>query len=105
MLLGPEAMSNSCGGSAEQRLLCLIVVCAPLVHCQGLASSSVLLVMRPLAGAAVYAMLEECGGLAVLHDPLLSVATAEIVATHRSRLEIQRDIKAKERARDTLARR
>lgn len=58
--------------------------------------------VRPLR--TVHALLEYAGGLALLQDPLLSTATAEIVAGSRPRMAIQRDIKAKERARDGLAR-
>ena len=56
--------------------------------------------VRPLR--TVYALLEERGKLALLQDPLMEKATSEIVSQGRSRAEIQRDIKAKERARDTL---
>ena len=59
--------------------------------------------VRPLR--TVYALLEERGKLALLQDPLMEKATREIVSQGRSRAEIQRDIKEKERARDTLARR
>ena len=52
----------------------------------------------------VHAMLEEGGALPLLSDPLLSTATAEISAGNRPRFEIQRDIKAKERARSALTR-
>lgn len=53
----------------------------------------------------VYRMLEERGGLRMLDDPLMTTATAEIVAGERPRHEVQRDIKAKERAREALAKR
>ncbi|GFR42252.1 hypothetical protein Agub_g3147 [Astrephomene gubernaculifera] len=53
----------------------------------------------------VYLFLEERGGLAMLDDPLMQPATAEIVAGDRPRHEIQRDIKVKERAREALSRR
>ena len=58
--------------------------------------------MRPLR--TVHRLLEECGGLAMLKDPHMTTATAEIVAGERPRHEVQRDIKAKERARAQLAR-
>eukprot|EP00887_Chlorella_sp_A99_P003240 scaffold9.g3240.t1 len=51
--------------------------------------------VRPLR--TVHALLEEAGGLAMLDDPLMEVATAEIAAAGRSRAE--------ERAREALARR
>lgn len=53
----------------------------------------------------VHRFLEERGGLALLDDPLMATATAEIVAGERPRHEIQRDIKVKERARELLAKR
>ncbi|PNH09778.1 hypothetical protein TSOC_003592 [Tetrabaena socialis] len=53
----------------------------------------------------VHRFLEERGGLALLSDPLLETAAAEIIAGERPRHEIQRDIKVKERARETLGRR
>lgn len=59
--------------------------------------------VRPLR--TVYSLLEEKGGLAMLNDSLMQRATAEIVSLGRSRGEIQRDIRDKERSRDTLARR
>lgn len=59
--------------------------------------------IRPLR--TVHSLLEEKGGLALLTDPLLPTATAEIVATGRSRPDVQRAIKAKEAARAALARR
>ena len=59
--------------------------------------------IRPLR--TVHALLEEKGGLALLSDPLLPTATAEIVAAGRSRADVQRAIKTKEAARATLARR
>jgi len=52
----------------------------------------------------VYNVLEEGGALGMLEDPLVATATAEIVARNRPRAAVQRDIKSKERARDTLAR-
>ena len=59
--------------------------------------------VRPLK--TVYSLLEEKGGLAMLSDPLMSRATREIVSLGRSRYDIQKDIKDKERSRDTLAHR
>ncbi|KXZ52275.1 hypothetical protein GPECTOR_10g906 [Gonium pectorale] len=53
----------------------------------------------------VYRFLEERGGLALLDDPLMQTATAEIVAGSRPRHEVQRDIKIKEKAREALSRR
>ncbi|KAG2439554.1 hypothetical protein HXX76_004907 [Chlamydomonas incerta] len=53
----------------------------------------------------VYVFLEERGGLAMLDDGLMHTATAEIVAGDRPRHEIQREIKLKEKARETLSRR
>lgn len=64
--------------------------------------------VRPLRTVAAF--LEERVGsahaAALLDDPLCSLATAEIPSgPDRPRAEVQRDIRAKERARDTLARR
>lgn len=59
--------------------------------------------IRPLK--TVYSLLEERGGLAMLSDPLMARATQEIVSMGRSRYDIQKDIKDKERSRDVLARR
>ena len=53
----------------------------------------------------VHSHLDAANGLALLSDPLMERATAEIVSTSRSRSEIQRDIKDKEKARATLAKR
>ncbi|EFJ53122.1 hypothetical protein VOLCADRAFT_115699 [Volvox carteri f. nagariensis] len=53
----------------------------------------------------VSSFLEERGGLAMLDDPLMHTATAEIVAGERPRHEVQRDIKIKEKAREALSRR
>lgn len=58
--------------------------------------------VRPLR--TVYTLLEEAGGLALLDDPQVERATAEIIAGDRLRSEIQRDIKLKEKAREALAR-
>ena len=51
----------------------------------------------------VYSVLELHGALGLLRDDLITVATKEIYAEGRSRREIQRDIKSKERAIETLA--
>ena len=51
----------------------------------------------------VRAFLEARGGTAILSDPLLGRATAEIVSFGRVRSEVQRDIKDKERCRERLA--
>jgi hypothetical protein len=51
----------------------------------------------------VHGLLDEHGMLDLLRDPLITTATQEIVADKRSRREIQRDIKAKERAIETLS--
>lgn len=58
--------------------------------------------VRPLR--TVYSLLEEGGGLPLLDDPLMHIATAEIVAEGRPRHEIDRAIKNKERARAQLSR-
>jgi len=57
--------------------------------------------IRPLR--TVHALLEERHGLALLSDPLLPSATAEIEAAGKARAEVQRAIAAKERARAALA--
>ena len=57
--------------------------------------------VRPLR--TVYSFLQEVGAEALLADPLLPVATAEIDSKGRSRHEIQKDIRRKEKARDALA--
>lgn len=64
--------------------------------------------VRPLRTVAAF--LEERAGAdlaaALLDDPLCPLATAEIPSgSGRSRAEVQRDIRAKERAREALARR
>lgn len=52
----------------------------------------------------VHRVLEQGGALALLDDPLLAAATAEISSEPGlSRQEIQRRIRTKERARETLA--
>ncbi|GMH41918.1 hypothetical protein BSKO_09837 [Bryopsis sp. KO-2023] len=59
--------------------------------------------VRPLK--SVHCTLEENDGLKMLSDPLINLATAEIVVADKSRPQIQREIKLKEKARDTLAQR
>ncbi|KDQ13400.1 hypothetical protein BOTBODRAFT_33707 [Botryobasidium botryosum FD-172 SS1] len=51
----------------------------------------------------VYGVLEAHGALDLLRDDRVAIATREIVAEGRSRHEIQREIKAKERAIEVLA--
>ncbi|KAF8462485.1 hypothetical protein DFH94DRAFT_858097 [Russula ochroleuca] len=51
----------------------------------------------------VHEMLDVHGVLDLLRDPLITTATQEINAEKRSRREIQRDIRAKERAIETLS--
>lgn len=51
----------------------------------------------------VYTVLEAGGALDLLRDDLISTATKEIQSEGRSRREIQRDIKSKERAIESLA--
>jgi hypothetical protein len=51
----------------------------------------------------VHGLLEVHGMLDLLRDPLITTATQEIIAEKRSRRDIQRDIKAKERAIETLS--
>ena len=51
----------------------------------------------------VHGLLEAHGALGLLRDPLITTATQEIVAEKRTRREIQRDIRAKERAIETLS--
>ena len=51
----------------------------------------------------VYSTLEGHGALDLLKDDLIAVATQEIYSEGRSRRDIQRDIKAKERAIESLA--
>ncbi|KAF7332450.1 B box-type domain-containing protein [Mycena kentingensis (nom. inval.)] len=57
--------------------------------------------VRPIK--TVYFLLEEYDALDLLRDDLITVATKEIYAEGRSRREIQKDIKSKERAIETLA--
>jgi Protein of unknown function (DUF2009) len=52
----------------------------------------------------VYDLLDSCDALELLRDNRVSVATQEVIAEGRPRQEIQKDIKAKERAIETLAR-
>ena len=58
--------------------------------------------VRPLRTVSV--LLEEGGASKMLDDPLMALATAEIASADRPRAAVQKDIKMKERARDTLAR-
>ncbi|KAK0243099.1 hypothetical protein EDD85DRAFT_813911 [Armillaria nabsnona] len=51
----------------------------------------------------VYAVLEEAGALDLLREDLITVATKEIYAEGRPRRDIQKEIKSKERAIETLA--
>ncbi|KZP06726.1 hypothetical protein FIBSPDRAFT_763913 [Athelia psychrophila] len=51
----------------------------------------------------VYSVLDKCDALDLLRDDLITAATKEIYSEGRSRREIQKDIKAKERAIETLA--
>ena len=57
--------------------------------------------VRPLR--TVHSLLEDGNALGLLLDPLLPRATREIASRDRSRAEVQRDIRLKERARDALA--
>ncbi|KAF8592747.1 hypothetical protein K439DRAFT_1379083 [Ramaria rubella] len=57
--------------------------------------------VRPIK--TVYSVLEEHGALDLLKDNLITVATREIYSEDRSRREIQKDIRAKERAIEALA--
>ena len=59
--------------------------------------------VKPLKTA--HALLAEKGGLAMLNDGLMHQATAEIMHEGRPRSEVQREIKAKEKAREHLSRR
>lgn len=52
---------------------------------------------------SVYTILDENDALNMLRDDLIMVATQEIYSEGRSRREVQRDIKNKERAIETLA--
>lgn len=51
----------------------------------------------------VYAVLDEHDALDLLRDDLITIATKEIYAEGRTRRDIQKEIKAKERAIETLA--
>ncbi|KAH9854994.1 hypothetical protein C2E23DRAFT_883533 [Lenzites betulinus] len=57
--------------------------------------------VRPIK--TVYSVLEEYDALDLLRDDLVSVATKEIYSDGRTRREVQRDIKSKERAIEALA--
>lgn len=52
---------------------------------------------------SVYSVLEEYDGLDLLRDDLITVATKEIYSGGRSRRDVQKDIKSKERAIETLS--
>ena len=51
----------------------------------------------------VHELLDEHGVLNLLRDPLITTATQEIIAEKKSRREIQRKIRAKEHAIETLS--
>jgi hypothetical protein len=51
----------------------------------------------------VYGLLDQHSMLDLLRDPLITAATQEIIAGNRSRREIQREIRMKERAIETLS--
>ncbi|KAF8214028.1 hypothetical protein K438DRAFT_1660669 [Mycena galopus ATCC 62051] len=57
--------------------------------------------VRPIKTVAL--LLEEHGALDLLRDDLITVATKEIYSEGRARRDIQKDIKSKERAIETLA--
>ncbi|THV08228.1 hypothetical protein K435DRAFT_958829 [Dendrothele bispora CBS 962.96] len=57
--------------------------------------------VRPIK--TVHALLEEHGALDMLRDDLVTVATKEIYSEGRSRRDIQKDIKSKERAIEVLS--
>lgn len=59
--------------------------------------------VRPIK--TVFSILEAADAIALLRDDLVSIATKEIYSEGRSRREIQRDIRSKERAIETLAQR
>lgn len=59
--------------------------------------------IRPLR--TVYSTLKDHDLLKMLDDPLMESATAEIEVGNRPRYEIQRAIRSKERARETIAKR
>lgn len=52
---------------------------------------------------SVHTLLDSHSALDMLRDPLITIATQEINSEKRSRREIQKDIKAKERAIETLS--
>ena len=58
--------------------------------------------VRPLK-TAYWLLSESENGLDMLNDPLMSIATAEIMHEGKPRHEVQREIKQKERARETLS--
>jgi hypothetical protein len=53
----------------------------------------------------VYSVLDKNEALDLLRDDLMPIATQEIYSEGRSRREVQKDIKSKERAINSLARR
>ncbi|KAG6843722.1 hypothetical protein H0H87_009341 [Tephrocybe sp. NHM501043] len=57
--------------------------------------------IRPIK--TVYTVLEQHGAVDLLRDDLVTIATKEIYSEGRPRREVQRDIKSKERAIETLA--
>ncbi|KAG5649776.1 hypothetical protein H0H81_002074 [Sphagnurus paluster] len=57
--------------------------------------------IRPIK--TVYAILEEYEALELLRDDLITIATKEIYSEGRARRDVQKDIKSKERAIETLA--
>ncbi|KAJ3340333.1 hypothetical protein HDU93_007174, partial [Gonapodya sp. JEL0774] len=59
--------------------------------------------VKPLK--TVYSTLEEGGATGLLRDPLVEVATMEIKAEGKQRFAVQQEIRKKERAIETLARR
>jgi len=59
--------------------------------------------VRPMRTA--HELLREKGGLAMLEDGLMHQATAEIMHEGKPRTQVQREIKAKEKAREHLSRR
>jgi hypothetical protein len=52
----------------------------------------------------VYRLLEKTDGLKLLQDDLIVIATKEIISQGKSRAEIQKEIKMKERAVEILSR-
>ena len=52
---------------------------------------------------SVHSLLEAHSALDMLRDPLITIATQEINSEKRSRREIQKDIKAKERAIEAIS--